>query len=104
MKSLAIKEKQGNDHGAASTYGQLGHLAKAQQEYAAAADSYLQALQLFLSSEDNQGARICIFAFWGLLQEPDANSKELEQKWHDAGLNEILPLQNLKNHIEETTG
>jgi hypothetical protein len=39
-KSLAIKEKQGNEHGAASTYHQLGRIAQEQRDFGAAEQWY----------------------------------------------------------------
>ncbi|MGO8674282.1 MAG: tetratricopeptide repeat protein [Limisphaerales bacterium] len=50
-KALAIKEKQGDEHGAASSYHQLGILAQEQRDFAAAEAWYRKALEI----EEKQG-------------------------------------------------
>ena len=45
-KSLAIKEKQGNEHGAASTYHQLGVIAEERRDFAAAEQWYRRSLAI----------------------------------------------------------
>ena len=54
-KSLAIKEKQGNEHGA-STYGQLGNMALEQREFVAAEQWYRKALTVFEKQGNEHGA------------------------------------------------
>ena len=46
QKALAIKEKQGNEHGAAITYHQLGIIAEEQRDFAAAERWYQKALAI----------------------------------------------------------
>src|SRR5271157_3961775 len=50
-KSLAIKEKQGDEHGAAIAYGQLGTIAQEQRDYASAEQWYRKSLAI----EEKQG-------------------------------------------------
>ena len=50
-KSLAIKEKQGNEHGAASTYHQLGRIAQEQRDFKTAETWYKKSLAI----EEKQG-------------------------------------------------
>ena len=45
-KSLAIEEKQGNEHGAAITYHQLGRIAQEQRDFAGAEQWYRKALAI----------------------------------------------------------
>ena len=46
LKSLAIEEKQGDEHGAASTYHQLGRIAEEQRDFATAERWYLKSLTI----------------------------------------------------------
>ena len=50
-KSLAIEEKQGNEHGAATTYHQLGIIAQEQRDFATAEQWYKKSLAI----EEKQG-------------------------------------------------
>ena len=51
-KSLAIKEKQGNEHGAATTYHQLGRIAEEQRDFTTAEGWYRKSLAI----KEKQGA------------------------------------------------
>ena len=55
-KSLAIKEKQGNEHGAASTYHQLGIIAQEQRDYATAEQWYRKSLAIDEKQGNEHGA------------------------------------------------
>lgn len=55
-KSLAIKEKQGDEHGAALTYHQLGIVAQEQGDYSAAEAWYKKALAIKEKQGDEHGA------------------------------------------------
>jgi Tetratricopeptide repeat len=52
LKSLAISEKQGNLHVAASTYHQLGMVAQRQGEFAAALERHLKSLAIWEKQGD----------------------------------------------------
>ncbi len=55
-KSLAIEEKQGNEHGAASAYHQLGRIAQEQRDFAAAEQWYRKALAINEKQGNEHGA------------------------------------------------
>ena len=55
-KSLAIKEKLGNEHGAAGTYHHLGRLAQEQRDFAQAEHWYRKALAIKEKLGDEHGA------------------------------------------------
>ena len=55
-KSLAITEKQGNEHGAASTYHHLGIIAEEQRELAGAEQWYRKALAIEEKQRNEHGA------------------------------------------------
>jgi tetratricopeptide (TPR) repeat protein len=58
-KALAISEKQGNEHGAASTYHQLGMIAQERDDFAAAEQWYRKALAIFeKQGNEHDAARI----------------------------------------------
>ena len=89
-KSLAISEKQGNEHGAASTYGQLGILAWRQNDYEEAGEWLVRSVKSFAACNDShyaaQGAR----HFAVLYQQADANTQaKLAAIWQDADLGEV---------------
>ena len=56
VKSLAIKEKQGNEEGAAQTYHQLGMGAQARRDFAAAEQWYLKSLAICEKQGNEHGA------------------------------------------------
>ncbi len=51
-KALAITEKQGNEHGAAITYGQLGTMAQKQRDFASAEQWYRKSLAIWVKYGD----------------------------------------------------
>ena len=55
-KSLAIKEKQGNEHGAALTYHQLGVISAEQRDFPAAEQWYRKSLAISEKQGDKHGA------------------------------------------------
>ena len=55
-KSLAIKEKQGNEHGAAISYHQLGMIAAEQRDFAAAEQWYRKSLAIKEKQGNEHGA------------------------------------------------
>ena len=63
-KALAIKEKQGDEHGAAITYHHLGMIAQEQRDFAGAEQWYRKALAIFEKQGDEHGAAASI-TNWG---------------------------------------
>jgi len=55
-RSLAIKEKQGNEHGAATTYHQLGTLAQERRDFADAEAWYRKSLAVKEKQGNEHGA------------------------------------------------
>ena len=55
-KSLAIFEKQGNEHYAASTYHQFGRIAQEQRDFATAETWYQKSLASFEKQGNEHGA------------------------------------------------
>ena len=55
-KALAIFEKQGDEHGAAITYHQLGMIAQEQRDFASAEQWYRKALAIKEKQGDEHGA------------------------------------------------
>ncbi len=56
QKSLAIKEKQGDEHGAAITYHQLGVIAQERRDHASAEAWCQKSLAIFEQQGDEHGA------------------------------------------------
>ena len=56
LKSLVIKDKQGDKHGAASTYHQMGVTTQEQRDFAAAEGWYLKSLAIKDKQGDEHGA------------------------------------------------
>jgi tetratricopeptide (TPR) repeat protein len=71
-RSLAITEKQGDEHGAARTYHQLGRIAEEQRDFAGAGRFFLKALGLFASKNDAYNAKIAWNGFVRLLRSAPA--------------------------------
>ena len=61
MKSLDIKLKQGNEHDAASTYHQLGIIAREQQDFAAAEGWHMKSLDINLKQDNEHGAALTYY-------------------------------------------
>ena len=57
-KSLAIDEKQGNEHGAAAAYHQLGRAAEEQRDFVGAQEWYGKALRIYQKLDDKHNAGI----------------------------------------------
>jgi len=51
-KAMAIKEKQGDEHGAAITYHQLGYSAQEQRDFASAEQWYRKSLAIWVKYGD----------------------------------------------------
>ena len=86
-KSLAIDEKQGNEHGAALTYGQLGILAGLQEDYLASGEWLLKALFILQKYNDQHRAQRQADNFFVFVQRaPEEQKEQLLAMWTDAGL------------------
>ena len=85
-KSLAISEKQGNEHDAASTCHQLGVLAAVQARYREAGQWFLRALAVFQQS-DPHAAEITVRSFHQLYQQTEPSARDtLRAIWQQAEL------------------
>lgn len=89
-KSLAIKEKQGNEHGAASTYGQLGIVAGLQERYEESGQWLIKCIVTLARCNDAHGAQRSasnFMVFHG--QAPAEVQAKLAAMWRDAGLGDL---------------
>ena len=68
-KALAIKEKQGDEHGAAITYHQLGMIAQEQRDLAGAEQWYRKALAIKEKQGDEHGAASTYHQLGTIVQE-----------------------------------
>ena len=68
-KSLAIEEKQGDEHGAAATYHQLGMIAQEQRDFASAEQWYRKALAILEKQGDEHGAAFTYHQLGMIAQE-----------------------------------
>ncbi len=86
-KSLAIREKQGDEHGAASTYGQLGILAGLQGQWLDSARWLIKSVAAFRRTRDEagvqQGAGNLLVCYRRADEEPQGRIRVL---WEEAGL------------------
>ena len=90
LKSLAITEKQGNEHGAASTYGQLGILAGLHEDYPAAGQWLVRCLKAFGTGSDQAGVERNthnLLIFYGQAAADDR--ARIQAMWREAGLGEF---------------
>jgi hypothetical protein len=90
-KSLAIEEKQGNEHGAAITYHQLGRIAEEQRDYAAADAWYRTSLLVYVRFNNPHNTGIVLGSFARLLAAaaPDERDR-IRANWQQAGLGEYV--------------
>lgn len=85
-KSLAIFEKQGNEHGAAISYGQLGNLAELQEQYEQAGQWFIKAHIVFRLSDPHY-AQMTARSFLSVCQQADESTRnKLKTAWEEAGL------------------
>ena len=85
-KSLEIKERLGNEHGAAITYYQLGSVADDRQDYEKAGAWYLKALAIYLVSNDEHYTRITVTNFIITYRAaPEAVKPQLRAQWEAFG-------------------
>ena len=86
-KSLEIKEKQGNQHGAASTYHQLGRVAQERQQSEVSGEWFVKSIVAFRQSGDQihveTAARNFMLAY---RSAPEAERTKLKAMWEAAGL------------------
>ncbi len=86
-KSLAIKEKHGNERGAASTYGQLGILAGLQGAYEESARWLIRCIKAFAARNNPHHAAQATSNFAIFLSEADEpTQRKMAAMWQEAGL------------------
>ncbi|MCI5126235.1 MAG: tetratricopeptide repeat protein, partial [Candidatus Electrothrix sp. AR5] len=101
-KSLAIKERQNNEFGAANTYAQLGLLAGKMKELTDAGHWLLKAIQNFAASNDEHNTNRAMEVYVDNLQAANSETQTLlRQQWQQAGLNEIITLDQLEQQLNE---
>ena len=99
---MDICEKQGDDHGAAITYQQLGQIARLQEDYTTATAWYMKAIAVFSHFADLHNFGIVIGNFVRAFQAADsATQTVLRQQWQQAGLDKIIPLEQLEQKFNE---
>ena len=82
QKSLAIKEKQGNEHGAAITYHQLGTIAQEQRDFQSAAGHFLKAIEGFTNTGDKYYLAMSVRNYAQLLHAtPPSIRDALQSRW-----------------------
>jgi len=89
-KSLAIEEKQGNEHGAAITYGQLGILASLQSDFLESGRWMIKCVLAFVRARDAHSANRNTKNFMVFYNNaPPADQSKLKAMWEEAGLGEF---------------
>jgi tetratricopeptide (TPR) repeat protein len=87
LKSLAIKDKQGDLHGAALTYGQLGILAAMQGSFEDGCKWLVRAIAGFQKAGDQHEAERNVQNFLIAYRLAPSEEKErLKAVWSEAGL------------------
>ncbi len=91
LRSLAIKEAQGDMHGMANTYAQLGALERMQQHWVTAAKWFIKAAVTFNNNNDMQSVARVADIYLALLQQSDEQAQEeVKQLWHQSGLEQTV--------------
>lgn len=81
-KSLAISEKQGNEHDATSTYHRLGIIAQKQRDFLQAGDFYLKSIKMFVNVNDTHNLMVVIGSYVRLLHTASgAEHTQLRRAW-----------------------
>jgi tetratricopeptide (TPR) repeat protein len=94
-KSLEIEEKQGNEHGAAMTYGQLGILFRLKEEYELSGRWLIRSIQGFANTGDDSRAQQGVDHFVTTYKAaPDFMHDRLESMWTQAGFGDFGRLIN----------
>ena len=87
LKSLDIKEKQGNEHGAAGTYGELGILEGFRKHYEESGRWLCKSIVSFLKTNDEEGVRRNANNFFILYRRASSDDQAtLKMIWEEAGL------------------
>ena len=90
LKSLEIKEKQGNEHGAGSTYHQLGMIAEETQDFPTAGQRYCSSAKTYTRFDSTQNYQIVARSVRRLFEKADAGQQEeLVKLWNENGLGEF---------------
>jgi len=98
-KSLEIKEKQGNEHGAAQTYHQLGKLKFSKGDLELSVKLTLKGFSIFIKKNDNYSASIAFNQFIEIYQSAQSDSQtRIKQIWEESGLG---PFEQVENRIKE---
>jgi tetratricopeptide (TPR) repeat protein len=104
QKALAIFEQQGDAHGAASTYHELGINAQAHRDFARAGALFLQAIVRLAQLDDPYHLQMAIRSFVRTLQAANATDQAtLRQSWHDAALDQLIPLKEVEQQFADGT-
>ena len=89
-KSLAIKEKLGDAHSAATTLAMLGMLKGLQKDYVASGAWLIKAAAVFIAAKDSQLIKVTDQIFMRSYREaPPEDQQKLEAMWREAGLGEL---------------
>ena len=87
LKSIAIKETQGNEYDAALTYDRLGILRSLRDDFEGAAGWLLRAAQTFSRCQDAGRIDLATRQFRLLVSRaPAALKPRLQSTWQEAGL------------------
>ncbi|NJM11385.1 MAG: hypothetical protein HC889_05420 [Synechococcaceae cyanobacterium SM1_2_3] len=90
-KALAIKEKCGNEHGAAITYLQFGVLAGLQDHFLESGRWLIRAIVTFIHQQDAHFAKMSVDNFLITYRKAPLDIQaQLRQLWEEAGLG-VLP-------------
>ncbi len=101
-KSLTIREKQGDEHGAAFTYGQFGYLALDQRDFASAGEWFLKTITLFDKVNDLHNLATVVNRYAEVLHAAEAPIQtDLRQRWREAGLDRLIPLDKLEQQSND---
>ena len=101
-KSLAIEEKQGNEHGAATTYHQLGIIAEEQRDFVSAGVLFIKAATVFLRGNDPHNLAIVVRSYGRTLQAANATEQaNLKKAWQMAGLDQLVPIETLSEKLND---
>ena len=100
-KSLAISEKHGNEHDAASSYGQLGILHIRMDQPEQAGRFYLKALAGFANTNDGRSVNITAANFVRLHKSAGGPMQQtLQTLWTDTGF-DLETLHSLEKQFED---
>ena len=86
-KSLAIEEKQGNEHGAGQSYAVLGLLAGQQDKWVEAAQWLIKSIRGFMRTHDERSTQAVLGALLDCYKRASNNDKQaILALWDQTGL------------------